>query len=290
MRLALRLWIVIFIIGVLWVNYIFISPKIFNNKIVEIPDILDLPIDEGMNKLDDIDIEYRISYVESDDEKILKTIPHSGTKIKAGTIVSVYVGKKFPVKYRTYVGLIYNNVSNQIIEFCGKNNIKLIIEYEESSSINGMIIRESIVDGEVISEKGELIITIAKNSSYYLMPNLIGLDIDSAIEIINNYGIKVNIIYYCSPIDEDIIIYQSVEPNSLIYKGNSFTIDIYVSKVMEKNAVINVDRFIEVIEMLNYDLEINYIDSNEKENKLVAFKVQKLYDINMIKYILWVTK
>ena len=42
MKLILRLWLVTFGIIILWIYFLFISPKIFNNRIIEIPDVVNL--------------------------------------------------------------------------------------------------------------------------------------------------------------------------------------------------------------------------------------------------------
>ena len=65
---------------------------------------------------------------------------------------------------------------------------------------------------------------------------------------------------------------------------------INFSKGMKQTTILNVDDFIAVIQNMGYLLEVNYVKSNDLENKLVAFKVQKLYDNNIVKYYLWVTE
>lgn len=122
------------------------------------------------------------------------------------------------------------------------------------------------------------------------MPNLVGKPIEEALELLKDYQLHININYVSTPIDEDLVIFQSTSENTIINKNNSYVLDLYVSKGMKQTTILNVDDFIAVIQNMGYLLEVNYVKSNDLENKLVAFKVQKLYDNNIVKYYLWVTE
>lgn len=174
---------------------------------------------------------------------------------------------------------------------CNNYGLHLKIEYEENNTVvKGMIIKESLVDGSALNQGDELCLTIAVNHLSFFMPDFIGMSIEGALALIEEYHLKVNLTYIPTPIDEDIIIFQSTPPNTLIHKDNPYTLDLYVSKGVKTTTVVDVDFFVETILNLGYTLEINYIDSNHFSNKLVAFEVQKLYDYNIVKYILWITK
>ncbi|MDE7162426.1 MAG: PASTA domain-containing protein [Anaeroplasmataceae bacterium] len=291
MKWALRLWLVIFGIGILWIYFLFISPKIFHSQIVTIPDVVDMTEDDAIAELEKNHIQYQITYIENDKNLALKTIPYAGTNIKADYVVSLYVGKIMPVAYKSYLGRVYEDVDEEINVMCNSYGLRLKIEYEEVDNvISGLIIKESLVDGSVLNQGDELCLTLSSNHSSYMMPNFVGMTMEDALQWINEYNLKVNITYMQTPVEEDIIIFQSTPANTLIHKNNSYTLDLYVSKGIQTTTVVDVDSFIEVIENLGYEFEINYVNSNEIENKLVAFEVQKLYDSNIVKYILWITK
>ncbi|MBD5390479.1 PASTA domain-containing protein [bacterium] len=291
MKWVLRLWLVILGIVIIWIYFLFISPKIFHNQILTIPDVVNMNEDEAIAELDKHKIKYQITYVENEKNYALKTIPYAGTKIKADYVISLYVGKIMPVAYRSYLGRLYDEVSEEIDAMCNHTGIKLKIEYEEVDSlVSGLIIKESLVDGSAIHQGDELCLTLSSNHLSYMMPNFIGMTIDEALQWINEYHLKVNLTYIQTPVEEDIIIYQSTPANTLIHKNNMYSLDLYVSKGIQKTTVVDVDFFIEVLANLGYEIDINYVNSNEIENKLVAFEVQKLYDSNVVKYILWITK
>lgn len=291
MKLALRLWLVTFGIILLWIYFLFISPKIFHQKSITIPNVLHMSEEQAIQELNKNKIKYQITYVESEEECTLKTIPYAGTSIKADYVISLYVGKKMPASYRSYLGRTYETVSDEIELMCNNFGLKLRVEYEENeTAIDGVIIKESLVDGARLSSGDELRLTISMNHSTYMLPDFVGMPVEEALELIQKYKIKVNLNYIPTPIDENIIIYQSTPPNTLIQKNNPYLLDLYISKSVSSTTVIDVDFFIETIYNLGYETEINYVNSNESENKLVAFEVQKLYDSNIVKYILWITK
>lgn len=291
MKLTLRLWLVTFGIILVWIYFLFISPKIFNNHIVTIPDVVNMNEEQAIEELNKNKIKYQITYIESEKEIAIKTVPYAGTNIKADYVVSLYIGKIMPAAYKSYLGRVYEDMADEIELMCNDHGLKLKIEYEETeNTISGIIIKESLVDGSILNQGDELCLTISTNHSSYMLPNFVGLSIDEALKLIEEYNIKVNLTYMPTPVDEDIIIFQSTPANTLIQKNNPYALDLYISKGVKTTTVVDVDFFIEVIQNLGYEMEINYVNSNDLENKLVAFEVQKLYDSNIVKYILWITK
>ena len=291
MKASLRIWLAILAIILIWIYFLFISPKIFNNSIVTIPNVVDMTEEQAITELNNYKINYQITYVENDEEVALKTVPFAGTNIKSDYIIDLYIGRIMPTSYKSYLGRLYDDVEEEIELMCNNYGLSLRIEYEENNNvISGVIIRESLVDGSILNRGDELCLTLSANHSTYMMPNLVGLTIDEALKLIEEYQIKVNLTYIPTPVDEDIIIFQSTPANTLIQKNNPYVLDLYISKGVPSTASVDVDLFMEVIQNLGYELEVNYVNSNDLENKLVAFKVQKLYDNNIVKYILWITK
>lgn len=290
MKRYLKLWLVIFIILLLWIYFIFLSPRIFRQQILIVPDVIHLPTAEAEKRLKEEHIQYQITYIENSQEEALKTIPFAGTSIKSNYVIDLYVGMRMPKAYHSYLGQNYDDVKEEIEKMCLEHHLKLEIEYEASNQMSGIIIKESLIDGSILKDQTELRLVISYNQETFLMPNLIGMNIEEALNLISEYQFKVHINYYASPIDEDIVIAQSTAPSTMVRKQNQSFLELYVSKGMTQSTHINVDQCIEIMYLLNYEVELHYVDSNDLENKLVAFKCQKLYDNNRVKYILWITK
>ena len=231
MRKVLWLWTVTFVIILLWLYFLFISPKIFNNKILVVPEIINLSEEEGIKVLKDNNIKYNIVYLENEENIILKTSPYPNTKIKSNFEIDVYVGKIMPASFKSYVGQVYDDVKDKINIMCNNNGINLKVRYEENDNVlDGVIINESLSNGESLEGVNELIITISSNNTKLLMPDFVGKHINDVIEFENKNNLMVIFIYLETPILEDIIVHQSISKNTIIDKNSNYKIEIYVSK------------------------------------------------------------
>ena len=231
MRKALRLWIVIFVIICIWIYFLFISPKIFNNKILVVPNIIEMSEEEGIETLKMSKIKYKIIYLENQDNIVLRTMPYPNTKIKGDYEIEVFIGKVMPASYKSYIGQVYEDVKEKINIMCNNNGIKLKIKYEQNNNVlDGVIINESINNGQYLEGIEELTITISSNNTKLLMPNFVGKHINEVVEFANKNNLLVIFIYLETPILEDIILHQSIKENTVIDKNSNYKIEIYVSK------------------------------------------------------------
>ena len=231
MRKALRLWIVIFVIICIWIYFLFISPKIFNNKILVVPNIIEMSEEEGIETLKMSKIKYKIIYLENQDNIVLRTMPYPNTNIKGNYEIEVFIGKVMPASYKSFIGQVYDDVKDKINIICNNNGIKLKIKYEQNSNVlDGVIINESINNGQYLEGIEELTITISSNNTKLLMPNFVGKHINEVVEFANKNNLLVIFIYLETPILEDIILHQSIKENTVIDKNSNYKIEIYVSK------------------------------------------------------------
>lgn len=185
---------------------------------------------DAIIKLEKLDLDYQIILVEGEENKIVKTIPYGGTNIKKNTCVDVYVGTKLNEVYSGFLGLEYDKVCDEINDICKRHNINLVVEYEQCLDfINGVIIYESIPIGTTLEDCSELKIKVSKNDEYFLMPNLVGLSIYEALDILNEYNIKPIINYLSSPVDIDVVLFQSIVKDQIVKKGNIYEMTLYVS-------------------------------------------------------------
>lgn len=290
MKFINGLWIIIFLFISVWIYYIFISPVLFYSNTILVPDVVGLNEEDAVRKLEDLDIGFKITYVEDESENVIKTLPYSGVSIKRDYIIDLFIGKKMPSRYPGFIGRIYDECILDIERICNDSNINIVILYEERNDvISGIIVKESINEGERLDQHNELILTISKNQDYFLMPNLVGMNINEAIKILKEYNISPIINYYSSPIDYDLVLYQSILKDSIVKKGNKYEVTLYVSKGMSIENV-NVSEMEEMLVFLGYDVVIKYVKSNEESNKFVAFEVEKLYHRDVIRFILIVTE
>lgn len=226
----------IFILGSLmlilfWIYILYISPRIHNTKEIEIPEITGDNIDIGINKLNNLGIKHNIYYLEGDENTIAYTIPKAGLSIYKSYTIDVYAYKTVKRHYKSYVGLIYDNYINELNELSQKHNITYRVEYVlDNSYKNGVIINQNKLESDIINENDQLILYVATTDDYYTIPSFVGMNIYDVIKQLKSNDLVCNIIYFSSPIEADIVIYQSIEEGYKIKKGNSYSFDLYVSK------------------------------------------------------------
>lgn len=230
MRITKILWVLITILIIWWIYYLFISPNIFKHEKVIIPDIIGLNENEALSLLDDNNVSYELCYIDGGSNKVISTNPEKGITVYDNYKIKVYIEKTLPSYYESFEGLIYYKNKDIIDEYCNNHNLTYEIEYVESETyIDGQIISQSKKNSEIVIENEHIIFYIAVSNDYFKMPNLVGLNIYVALDILKNYNLKYNLIYYDAPITIDTVIYQSIDEGRIIKKGNDYTFDIYIS-------------------------------------------------------------
>ena len=233
MKWIFRLWLVILIIVFIWFYFLFISPRLFNKTIYRVPNIIDMNENEALKKLEDEKIYYNLHYQENSSNVVLKTIPYPNTEIKKNYHVDVYIGKVMPASYKSYLGRVWNEVKEEIEIMCNNNGIKLRVIYELNDSVfEGVIINESLNNKQTLEGIEELIITISNNNTNLKMPNFVGKHINEVLEFVDRNNLSVIFIYLEVMMAEDIVLYQSINENTIIDKNSNYKIEIYVSKLI----------------------------------------------------------
>ena len=231
MRIAKVLWILISIIILCWIYFLFISPHIFKHEKVEVPNIIGLNEQEALSILHSEGISYELSYIDGNSNTVISTSPKEGIFVYDNFKIRVYVEKPLPSYYESFEGLIYYKNKKLIDDYCLKHNITYDVNYIVSSDyVDGQIINQSKKTDELVKKNDNIVFYVAVSDEYFKMPNLVGLNIYSALDIIKKYNLKYNIIYYDAPITIDTVIYQSIAEGRIIKKGNEYSFDIYVSK------------------------------------------------------------
>lgn len=291
MKWIFRLWYLILLIVVLWCYFLWISPRIFSSETVLMPDVIGFSEEQTVQLLKDRHLKYQITYMQNDEEVTLKTVPSAEIKIKKDDVIQLYIGKVFPATYHSYLGQKYEDVEQAIEQLCEEHGIRLQLLYEQKDDvIGGLIVEESLSDGDILREKDFLTLTISVNDSYFSMPNLVGMNILEALRVLESYQIEAKINYYSAPMPEDTVLFQSIAKDTIIRKNNPYQMTLYVSKGLNLSTVSDPYELEELLVFLGYEVEVFPVISNEIPNKLVAFQVQKLYDNNKLKYILWITE
>lgn len=276
-----------------WVFYLAIYPKINNRKDVEIPDVYNNSLNEAKTKLKDSDLRFKIVEVENSNKvSVLYSMPEVGSIVKSKSIVTLYITKQEEIILDDFTNVLYCDVKTEIEEFCSANKIKLFVdEIVDNDLPEGIIVSQSQEPYNKITSK-VLTIKVVKHDNKFEFPDLVGKDIEEAIELIGKYDLNINYVYEYSLEPYGVIIAQSIKPNTKVIKGNKNEIIIYVSKGMGDDSVfqgMNCDLALFYLNKVKYD--IIYIDSNEVSNKVIAIDKNLYYDNNSEKKLyIYVTK
>ena len=175
----------------------FFYPKLVYSKTVKVPDLVGLSEEEAATVLNQEGILFQITYLEHGEEEVLRTVPSSGVSIKKGYVVSVYIGKIFPKAYHSLLGQKLEDVTEELEQLQDEYGIRVEIEYKPTNNmITGVIMEESLQDGSVLKKGDVLRLSVAQNDAYFLMPNLVGMNVYDAIALMEEYRIKVKVNYY----------------------------------------------------------------------------------------------
>lgn len=282
-KLTRFLWIGIAVLGIGWIYYIYISPRIFKPAEVVVPDIIGFSEEEARLALKKEGLTYNINYIDGQSLCVDSTMPKHGSKVYEGYPIEVYILKPLPSYYQSFVGLIYEENIGLIQEYCTRHELTYRLEYVvDNSYSSGQIIGQSKNSDEFVVSGSEIVFQIAVSDNYISMPNLVGRNIREVMELLDGYRLNYNVIYYHAPLDSDIVISQSVQEGTVLQKGNSYAFDIYVSKGMPIDiSSLKIDDFIQVLNELEYNYDIIYVDSVVAGNLLLNIQMKD----RMILYI-----
>lgn len=285
MKFTRILWISVGIIVIGWIYFLYLSPRIFKPVQRTVPNILGLSEEEAAAELERNKILYRIHYIDGESFCVDSTMPKYGSRIYESYTVEVYIQKPLPKYYQSFVGLLYDENIERISSYCNTNHLKFRVEYVIDNSVkSGQIIGQSKAPDEILEAESEIVFQVAVSDDYVSMPNLSGMHIDEAMKLLDSYGLRYNVIYYNAPLEQDIVISQSLTEGSIIKKGNAYNFDIYVSKGMPHDlASINIEDFIAVLHDLSYPYRIVYVDSMSDAPVLAGISYGK-------EFILYITK
>lgn len=265
------LWIIIMIIGLFWVYYLFLANKFFPKKELIVPDVVGLTEPQMEEVLNENKVKYNIFYVDGEQAIVQKTFPKAGSKIYETYYIDVYVYNKMPKYYEDFTGLLFDDEIKNIENFCKNYDLLYKVVYVVDNSYpQGQIIWQSLTSDDVIKSGDELVFKVVINDDYIQMPNLAGMNIIDAMKLLDKFQLNYNVIYYYAPIQEDIVVFQSVLEGTLIKKGNAYSFDIYVSKGMPSDvSTISLVEFVDILQQLNYEYEVIYVDSTLKGDNII---------------------
>ncbi len=203
-------------------NYIMPGIAGVNNRgVVKVPDIINMPWDEGRQKLYDIGLRLEVQSREYNDTcdngVIIGQRPQSKEKVKKGRHVFVEVSKGPEIDTIPDTRNMTVRVGRKTLSTAGFKNVKVFKSYSERYEKDKVIITNP-ARGTVISREIAVGMTVSKGPkpTHAVVPNVVGEILSEAKRAITENGLKVGKIdYRINPTSRPgSVISQSVSPGS----------------------------------------------------------------------------
>lgn len=222
----------------------FIFEGIFGPSKHKMPDLTNLTVEQAIAKLEEyglvIDEETRPEENSSTIEKgkIIKTSPSNGSEVREGDKVIVTISKGKELKIEDYEGRKYEVAATDLEKMGFKVN-KQYIQSERYSA--GIIISQSITPGTIVDNNSVLEITLVVSEGYSVtVESVVGLDINSAIKLLELQGLKAQKEILPSPTDPNVIanmkanvVMKQTYENQTITSSNTVITLYYYDHVVE---------------------------------------------------------
>ncbi len=221
--------LIFFIAGILIANFILMPALVHPGKEISVPNVCNLPLDSAVLVLKRVGLQGVVTDRRYDriieENRIIIQEPSPDTKVKKGRIINLVVSLGIEkVTIPDLSGIEYEK-GRQIIDKIGLA-IGRIDSVISDSVPPGRIIR-TIPGPEVEVKRGEEINIVISKGGSLKMPNLLGIKVTQAMEILKrmNLGIR-EIIESEGTGEKGTVIVQSPEPERLVNPGDSVSLII----------------------------------------------------------------
>lgn len=211
---------------------LFISQYVIPPSEINVPNLIGMNIDDANEKAKKMDINIQISSTEYNDVyeegEIIDQSPKSGTNIKRGDTITVIVSKGTE---QIKIPSLVNKTLEEAKEELEKNHLNLgnVTESYSDTVAKGRIISQSQEAGEKVDRETSIDLEVSLGeASYAIVPNLIGVSIDKAKDMLKTAKLQLgDISYQDSQEANNSIIKQSYTSGTKVDENTR--IDLVVS-------------------------------------------------------------
>ena len=222
---------------------LFVLPSIIQPKDVTIPDVTDMPYEEALEELTNLNLtvtKEMTVHEEIEENHVVQTSPRANEVVKEGREIQVFVSSgPEKIEFEDYTGTDFER-TKRLLEGQGFDieNIEVFESFSDEPS--GQIIKQHQPnEGDfVIPSEARIIFEISKGEETFPINRLIGLDVDEATEYLEAQDLKVNVINaYSDDVEDGIVMEQNPKANENVVKGQE--VNITVSQGPEPKSPIN---------------------------------------------------
>ncbi|EGD52969.1 serine/threonine protein kinase with PASTA sensor(s) [Thermoanaerobacter ethanolicus JW 200] len=210
----------------------YVLNNFFKVSDVVVPNVVGSSLNQASKILSDHNLKMEISeerYSDKPENTILSQDPPQGSVVKAGSTVYVVISKgKQVVVVPNVINKDYLEAKN-ILENMGlKANI---IEQYNDQFPKEYVFDQNPRQGVQVEYNTVIDLYVSKGPQPAIMPNVVNMTLEEATTALENAGLKLGKVIYKETTDvpENIVLEQSVPPNSEVQKGSP--IDLIVSKM-----------------------------------------------------------
>lgn len=217
----------------LLVGILLVATNIFSPKKIDIPDLKNTPLEEGIQQLKALGFEIGEQREVNDDEIdegfLVGTDPEAGKSRVKGTeidlLVSIGAGE---IDVNDYTGKSYSQIE-KAIKSIGFSNIKIVEQYA-NTEVGTIIAQQPIAGEKVVAKKTELVLTISKGKNLIAVTNIKGYTQSALTEYEKSSGFHVKVVeeQFSEDIPAGSVISQSPAAGKQLEEGS--TIEVVLSK------------------------------------------------------------
>lgn len=168
------------------------------------------------------------AFSEHETGKIYQQLTIPGKKIKTGRTIQIYVSKgKSQTKVPNFTGI--DVTAARILAEKLSINISNIISVSSSVNTNKVIASDP-PEGEYLAKNGSivLLVSLGKTNEQIYMPDIVGLDISKAKEVLRKHNLIIGNIDYITDdyIDSDIILDSNPHSGEKLNPGTVINITV----------------------------------------------------------------
>ncbi len=225
----MRYFVSLFIINVALILSVFFKLNQEEVKAITVPNVCGMSLNSAREKLSDFIIQ--VNYVEDNTkiDTVISSSPRENSLVHYGQVVVLNVSKGYvKEKYQNLVGTLYQDNINYLNELQKAYQLKVIINYQDGYNyVDGLIINMNL-KGEIKTDD-VLELVIARNPKTIMMPDFTGRYYQEVLAFGKKYGIEIKFFYVEGFLASDLVISQSIKPNTPVLKNGCY-LEIYLQE------------------------------------------------------------
>lgn len=237
-----------------------------NTPKLEIPDVTNVDIEVAFDRLDGVDVEYKIIGQASDTVEtgvVISQDPTANSIAKVGSELILYVSTG--IEYPGMPDLVGKqlNIANFTLKQYGLRDEQIIVVEEFNEFVDkGLIFNQSPYSGmDLDIERTEVVIYISKGSEHLKMPDLYDLTLSAAQAILMQKGITI----------DKIIREKTIEvEKGKVYRQTPFKADDNIS-LNDKVTIYVSDGYPALTHVIKKDIYVNAQSFNYSDVKIVIY-------------------